>query len=201
MSDLTDAHESWPVRASTSVYDGALVGVRRDTLEPVESGQDPFDREVVTHPGAVAVVARGDDDRVLVIHQYRHAAQRRMVELPAGLLDVAGEDPLEAARRELVEEGGVRADRWSRLLTYAPSPGVSEEVVTIFLAEDLCEEAGPGGFEARHEEASIRREWVPLPDLVGAVLDGRVTNGLAAVGALAVWAGRLPAPPTSADME
>lgn len=196
MSELADTEEAWPVRSSTSVYDGALVGVRRDTLEPVEPGQDPFDREVVTHPGAVAVLARNDDDRVLVIHQYRHAASRRMVELPAGLLDVEGEDHLAAAQRELVEEGGLRAERWSRLVRYSPSPGVSEEVVTVFLAEGLQEEAAPGDFEARHEEASIRREWVPLADLVQAVLDGRVENGLAVAGALALWARRIPAATT-----
>ncbi len=80
------------------------------------------------------IVALDDDERVLIVTQYRHPARRRLVELPAGLLDQAGEDLLDAAKRELAEEGHVRADDWSMLLRLMPSPGMSDEVMTIYLA-------------------------------------------------------------------
>jgi 8-oxo-dGDP phosphatase len=180
---VADEPEAWPVRAARTEFEGAVIGVRVDTLH---YGGQTFDREVVTHPGAVAIAAIDAEDRVLVLSQYRHAAQRRMIELPAGLLDVAGEEPLLAAQRELREEGGVRAEQWSPLLEYVPSPGMSTERVRIFVAERLSPAAQQDGFEAEHEEAAMSREWVPLDDLVAAVMAGSVQNGHTVVAALAL---------------
>ena len=120
----------------------------------------------------------------LVLEQYRHAAQRRFVELPAGLCDVAGEDPLTTAKRELLEEAELRAATWEHLITTYPSPGISSERMEIFLARDLAP-ADRGEFEPSHEEADMTSRWVPLDELVGAVLESRVTDAPLALAVLA----------------
>lgn len=180
---VADEPESWRVVASRTGFEGAIIDVRVDTLE--RNGHT-FDREVVTHPGAVAVAAIDDDERVLVLSQYRHAAQRRMVELPAGLLDVEDEEPLAAAKRELREEGSIQAERWTPLLEYLPSPGMSTERVHIYVAKGLSPVDQADGFEAEHEEAAMTRHWVGLDDLVAAALAGSVENGHTVVAALAL---------------
>lgn len=184
---LVDDLGQLPVSSSESLFDGVVVGVRRDTLDGPEGS---YRREVITHPGAVGVVAVDADDRVLLLRQYRHPAGGRMVEIPAGLLDVDGEPPLGAARRELQEEALLVAASWSPLITYVPSAGISEERIEVFLAEDVTAASAPEGYVARHEEADLRRQWVPLDDLVSAVMSGAVTNGLTVVGSLALWARR-----------
>jgi ADP-ribose pyrophosphatase len=181
---LADEPESWPVASSQIVGEGGLVRLRVDQLD-ADGGT--FARDVMEHPGAAAIVALDDAERVLVVHQYRHAAQQRLVEIPAGLLDVGGERPLEAAKRELREEGLTEAASWRILFTLTPQPGISTERVHVFLAEDVSPAAAPAGFEAEHEEATMTREWVPLADLVDAVLAGEVANALTAAGSLAVW--------------
>jgi ADP-ribose pyrophosphatase len=181
---LADEPESWPVVSSEVAGVGGLVRLRLDRLA---SGDTTFVRDVVEHPGAVGIVALDDDENVLVLRQYRHAAQQRLVEFPAGLLDVDGESTLDAAKRELREEGLLDAASWRWLTTLIPQPGISTERVHVYLAEGLSPAAVPDGFEAEHEEASMTREWVPLADLVGAVIDGRVGNALTIAGSLAVW--------------
>jgi ADP-ribose pyrophosphatase len=181
---IADEPESWSVRSSKTLGEGGLVRLRVDQLV---SGDTTFGRDVMEHPGAVAVVALDDHERVLVVRQYRHAAQGRLVEIPAGLLDVEDESPLETAKRELREEGLAEAASWQHLFTLIPQPGISTERVHVFLAEQISESSAPDGFEAEHEEASLTREWVPLSDLVDAVLAGRVANALTVAGSLAVW--------------
>jgi 8-oxo-dGTP pyrophosphatase MutT (NUDIX family) len=180
---VADETESWRVLASRTQFEGAVIDVRVDTLE--RDGQT-FDREIVTHPGAVAIAAIDDEERVLVLSQYRHAAQLRMVELPAGILDVDGEEPLAAAQRELREEGAVRAERWSPLLEFLPSPGMSTERIHIFVAEGISPVDQAEGFEAEHEEADMTRQWVSLHDLVDAALAGSVQNGHTVLAVLAL---------------
>jgi 8-oxo-dGDP phosphatase len=180
---VADVPESWLVVSSRTEFEGAIIDVRVDTLE--RDGHT-FDREVVTHPGAVAIAAIDDDQRVLVLSQYRHAAQLRMVELPAGVLDVEDEEPLAAAQRELREEGSIQAERWTPLLEYLPSPGMSTERIRIYVAEGLSPVDQADGFQAEHEEAAMTRDWVGLGDLVAAVLAGSVENGPTVVAALAL---------------
>ncbi|MGB0102387.1 MAG: NUDIX hydrolase [Nocardioides sp.] len=183
---LEDLPEQWPVTGSSPVWDGGgwVVRVRDDRVRrPGRHDEDPFSRFVIEHPGASVVLAVDDEDRVLCVWQYRHAVGRRLVQLPAGLCDVEGEDPLDVARRELVEEVGFEADQWSHLASAYSSPGVSAEMAHFFLARGLTE-VGRGDFQPEHEEADMEVGWVPAGELIDAVLDGRVQDGHLAIAVL-----------------
>jgi ADP-ribose pyrophosphatase len=185
---LSDTPERWDVAGSRRHYDGGFISVREDTV--TSPGGDEFDRAVVEHKGAVGVVAIDADDRVLLLRQYRHAAGRRLLELPAGILDVDDEPDIDAAARELTEETDVVAAEWSHLVELWSSPGMTDEHWHVFVARDL--RAAPVGSvpERQHEEAYMEVVWVPLADAVAAVLDRRITDAMAMVGLLAVWAQR-----------
>jgi ADP-ribose pyrophosphatase len=175
-------HE-YGVLDSETVYDGRVISLRRDTVA-MPGGGDSV-REVVTHRGAVAVVALDDEDRVLLLRQYRHPFGRHLWELPAGLRDTHGEPPLETAKRELAEEALLGAARWSLLSTIYSSPGFSDEQVMIYLAEELSDVDRPEGFTVEHEEADMELDRVPLADAVQRVFDGDIRNASAVVGLLA----------------
>lgn len=180
LADLPDPAE---VVASERVFDGRVWDVRRDTFR--FGGQDVV-RDYVDHTGAVAVLARDDEGRVLVINQYRHAIRTRDWELPAGLLDVEGEDPLEAAKRELAEEADLVASDWSPLIEVATSPGGSDEIIRVFEARGVS--AAPDEFVRTEEEAEIVLRWVPLAEAVEAALAGRIRNSILLVAVLAAHA-------------
>jgi ADP-ribose pyrophosphatase len=184
------------VVASEQIYRGTILGLRRDQVRM--SDGNVAAREVVEHPGAVGVVAVDDGKRVVLVNQYRHPVGRRLDELPAGLLDKGGEEPLAAARRELAEEARVRAARWDVLLDLNPSPGMSDEAIRIYLARGLEDAAGE--FTAEHEEIDLTVTRVPLDEAVERVLCGEITNAAAVAGVLAAarsaasgWAGLRPA--------
>jgi ADP-ribose pyrophosphatase len=178
VSGLCDRPESWPVHDVEDVFRGrAPFAVRRDTLSAPDRPEVSFGRLVLEHPGAVVVLALDDDDRVLVLQQYRHPVEKRLVELPAGLLDVQGEDPLVAAKRELREEGLVLAERWTHLFTTYSSPGLSSESISYYVAQGLSPAPDRDGFEPEHEEADMTLDWVPIADLLEGVRDGRVADG------------------------
>jgi ADP-ribose pyrophosphatase len=187
MSDapLADIAQSWPRTDSRYVYEtGWVVNFREDTIHVPGDDDHPFTRVVVEDPGAVVVLALDDEDRVVILRQYRHAVQKRMIQLPAGKLDKPGEDPLEAARRELREETGLAADRWTHLLTTYASAGITSETHALFLARDLREV--PRDFDPHHEEADMTMERVPYAALLDAVLDGRVADAPLSTSILAV---------------
>ena len=140
-------------------------------------GGEEFARVVVEHPGAVVVLAVDDHERALVLRQYRHPARMRFVELPAGLLDEPGEDPVAAARRELLEEAALVAEEWTHLSTVHSSPGFSDERIEIYLARGLQEVPDRGGFALEHEEADMTLHRVPVAELLEAALAGRLTDG------------------------
>jgi 8-oxo-dGDP phosphatase len=168
------------VSGSDTVYVGRVVALRVDRVV-MPDGQEAR-REVVEHPGAVAILAMDDDSTVLMIDQYRHAVGRRMRELPAGLLDKPGEDPLATARRELVEEVGYTAQEWWVLVDVVASPGFSDEAVRVFLARGLTEVGRPPGDE---EEADLSVVRLPLADAVRQVLAGDIVNASTVAGLLA----------------
>lgn len=168
------------VIASEVVYRGAVWDVRSDT---VRYGDGQIQRQYVEHPGAAAIVAIDDDGRVVLIQQYRHPLRLRDWEIPAGLLDVEGEPPLETAKRELAEEVDLVASRWQPLVALRTSPGGNDEVVHIFLATGLSD--APEAFARAEEEADMRVARLPLEDAITGVLEGRLTNGILAAGVLA----------------
>lgn len=182
---LADVADPAPVVSSERVYAGKVWDIRSDT---VRFGGGEITREYVAHTGAVVVLAMDDDERVLLINQYRQPIRSREWELPAGLLDVDGEPPLEAAKRELAEETDLVAAEWSELVSMHPTPGGSDEVIHLFLARGLS--PAPATHERTEEEAEIVLRWVPLDEAVAAVLDGRLRNGPLMVAVLAAHARR-----------
>lgn len=182
--DLAGGHR---VVGSELRFSGRVWDVVTDTVE-LPAGEQVV-RDVVLHPSAVAVLALSDDGRVLVVHQYRHPARATLWELPAGLLDVAGEDPLAAARRELWEETHHEAGEWAVLVDYLSSPGFCDEALRVYLARDVALSAGRP--HDRHgEERDMPVEWVDLDRLLDGVLAGDLHNPTLALGVLAATAAR-----------
>jgi 8-oxo-dGDP phosphatase len=175
--DLRDVPESWPVVATEDLYrTDWVMALRQDELHAPDDAGQIFSRLVLEHPGAVIILAVDDRQRAYCLWQYRHPAGRRFVELPAGLLDADGESPVETARRELREEAALEAGEWTLLGSTWSSPGISNEVMHLFLARDIRDVEGDD-FERTHEEADMAGDWVPVDDLRSAVLDGQVGDG------------------------
>ncbi|OJF13170.1 NUDIX domain-containing protein [Couchioplanes caeruleus] len=172
------AHET---RSRTERYTGPIFSVFTD--EVTMSGGGTAHRDVVVNKNAVGVVALDEVGRVVLIKQYRHPVGEKLWELPAGLRDVAGEDLVVTAGRELAEEADITARRFDLLVDLHTSPGFSAETIRIFLARELT----PVPEEERHarkdEEADIEICWVDLDEAVAMVLRGEITNA-AAVGGL-----------------
>jgi ADP-ribose pyrophosphatase len=187
--NIKDEPADWPVVSSSEPFRGRLVTVRTDKVRM--PGSNLAEREVVLHPGAVAVLALDDDGRVLMIRQYRHPVGRLLWEIPAGLRDVAGEPLLATAQRELLEEAGYRARDWRVLADYYSSPGFTTERLRVFLARGL-ELVPPEerDFVPEDEETQLVPAWLPLDQAVGKVLAGDLHTGAAAIGILAGYAAR-----------
>jgi ADP-ribose pyrophosphatase len=160
----------------------------RDTVDLGAGGV--VQREFLDHPGAVCVLALDEDDRVLLIRQYRQPVRMALWELPAGLLDVAGEPPVEAARRELAEEADLTAQRWDLLIDWFNSPGGSNEALRCYLARGIAEVPVEARYRRTAEEAELVHRWVPLAAARDAVLAGHLGNPSAVIGVLAAWAAR-----------
>jgi 8-oxo-dGTP pyrophosphatase MutT (NUDIX family) len=187
--NVRDEPAHWPVVSSAELVRGRLVSVRTDKVRMPDG--ELAERDVVIHPGAVAVLALDDAQQVLLIRQYRHPVGRLLWEVPAGLRDVAGEPPSATARRELLEEAGYRARDWRVLADYYSSPGFSTERLRVFLARDL--EFVPESerdFVPEGEETQLVPAWLPLDEAVRKVLAGDLHNGVAALAILAEYAAR-----------
>jgi 8-oxo-dGDP phosphatase len=187
LTGVADVPERWSVSTSTVVHETArVISVRRDVVHP-PGGGEPFTRDVVVHPGAVAVVALDDAGRLLLVQQYRHPVGHRLLELPAGLLDVPEESYLVAAKRELYEEAHVRAESWRVLVDFFTSPGMTNESVRVFLARELHAVPENDRHVGVWEEAHMSVVRVPLSDVVTGILAGQLHNPTLVVGALAAW--------------
>jgi len=190
-TDLTDRLERRPVLDTEVVFEGMVWDVRRDTVDLGAAGT--VRREYVDHPGAVAIVALrevGDRAQVLLIQQYRHPVGAFEWELPAGLLDVAGEPPWLGAARELNEEADLTAGLWHVLIDYFGSPGGISEALRVFLARDLTDVRHGERFTREGEEHGMPVCWVDLDEAHEAVLAGQLHNPSAVVGILTAHAAR-----------
>jgi 8-oxo-dGTP pyrophosphatase MutT (NUDIX family) len=164
-------------------YAGPIFTVYTD--EVTMSGGNTAGRDVVVAKGAVGVVALDDVDRVVLIHQYRHAVGTRLWELPAGLRDKSGEDLVTTAARELCEEADLRAGRWDLLVDLYTSPGFTTESIRIFLGRSLSAVPDEERFSRTDEEADLEIAWFDLDEAVSMVFRGEITNAAAVGGLLA----------------
>ncbi|GAA3981690.1 NUDIX hydrolase [Streptomyces marokkonensis] len=184
-STIKDIPEEWEVRGTQTPFRGRKTSVRTDDVVMPDGSVSARDYQV--HPGSVAVLALDGEGRVLVIRQYRHPVREKLWEIPAGLLDVPGENPLHAAQRELYEEAHVKAEDWRVLTDVYTTPGGCDEAVRIFLARNLSEVGGER-FEVEDEEADMELARVPVADLVRGVLAGELHNNCLVVGVLSLVA-------------
>lgn len=185
---LADVVAPRPVRSRSAAFTGHVWEVVSDIVDLGEAGE--VERDYITHPGAVAVVALDEQDRVVLVHQYRHPIGTVEWEIPAGLKDVAGEPPLLTAQRELAEEADLYADSWHHLLDVATTPGSSSETIIIFLARDLRPVPEDERHEREGEELGMPIAWFPLDEVRDAGLTGHIRNMTLIVGVLAACAAR-----------
>jgi 8-oxo-dGDP phosphatase len=179
--------DGWPVAGTAEHFRNWLISVRTDKVVMPDSHQ--VERTVITHMGAVAILALDEQDRVLMIRQYRHPVARQLWEIPAGLRDVAGEALADTARRELLEETGHLASDWHVLLDSYSSPGIITERMRVFLARGL--QPADSGYQRHGEEKFLETAWVPLADAVAAALAGKLHNGATVQGVLAGYVASL----------
>ncbi|MCT9009829.1 NUDIX hydrolase [Streptomyces rhizosphaerihabitans] len=184
---IKDTPEEWEVRATETPFKGNKTSVRTDDV--VMPDGSVVRRDYQVHPGSVAVLALDAEDRVVILRQYRHPVRQKLWEIPAGLLDIPGENPLHAAQRELYEEAHVKAESWGVLTDVYTTPGGCDEAIRIFLARDLSEVEGER-FEVEDEEADMELARVPLGELVRGVLAGDLHNNCLVVGVLSLVAAR-----------
>ncbi len=169
--------------SSEILYAGKILALRADRVRM--PGGKIVTREVIEHYGAVAIVAMDENGRIPMVYQYRHPFGRRLLELPAGLLDVAGEAPQLSAARELREEAGLQAETWQVLVDLDPAPGSSDEAVRVYLATGLTEVDQP---QAHDEEADMTVEWFSIAEVVQRIFSGEIVNSHAVAGVLAAYA-------------
>ena len=169
--------------SSRTVYTGHILTLRADEVRM--PGGTVKTREVIEQFGAVGVVALDEDDRVVLIRQYRHPVGEWLVELPAGLLDQPGEKAYRTAARALAEEAALTAGRWDLLVDLRVSPGLSDEAVRVFLARDLAPVPEADRHVGTDEETDLGVHRLALSDAVAAVFAGEIQNSLAVAGLLA----------------
>ncbi|HKT00911.1 MAG TPA: NUDIX hydrolase [Rugosimonospora sp.] len=171
------------VKSSEPRFAGPVFSVVTDQVEMPDGGVAR--RDYVRHVGAVGVVALDEDERVVLVRQYRHPVRQRLWELPAGLIDVAGEELPAAAARELAEEVDLVAGRWDLLVDAYTSPGYSTEKIRLYLARDLAPVPEAERHERREEEAEMEVRRVPLDEAVAMALRGEILNAAALIGVFA----------------
>ncbi|GAC1376677.1 MAG: NUDIX hydrolase [Pseudarthrobacter sp.] len=186
---VSDAPSPRRLLSTEKVYEGRIWDVVSDSFQLSETGE-ALTRDYIDHPGAVAVLPMNDAGEVLLIRQYRHPVGMDLWEIPAGLMDVEGEDFVVGAARELAEEADLAAATWNVLADFFNSPGSSSEAIRIYLARGLSEVPHHERHERTDEEAEIQFHWITLDEAVASVLAGRLHNPSAVVGILAAAAAR-----------
>lgn len=185
---IADEAVERPVLESRTVYHGLVWDVQRDRVDLGPGGI--VDRDLIRHPGAVAVVALDEADRIALVQQYRHPVRVLEWEVPAGLLDIAGEDPLRTAARELAEEADLQATDWAVLTDYFTSPGYTSEAIRIYLARGISDLPAAARHTREGEEWGMPLRWLPLDAVLDAVLAGRIHNPHTVIAILATHAAR-----------
>lgn len=185
---IRDEAADLPIKGTTEVFSGAIWDVRSDV---VEISDQTVTRDLVVHPGAVGVIALDDDDRVLLLRQYRHPVGAYLFEPPAGILDDPQESPVRAAQRELLEEAGLLARNWYVLVDFTNSPGGSSETFRCFLARGLRPAPGGRQLTGEAEEMDMPAVWVPLAEARDLVFAGALQNPTTVIGVLAAWSARV----------
>ena len=180
---MTSVNSTHRVRARHEQFRGPVFTVYTD--EVLMPGGRYANRDYMAHIGAVGAVALDDDGRVVLVQQYRHPIGARLWELPAGLIDVAGENLVDAAARELAEEADLVAERWQLLVDVHPTPGASNEVIRLFLARGLSPVPEGLRHERVGEEAELVTVRMDLDEAVAMALRGEITNAACMVGVLA----------------
>src|SRR5688572_27596146 len=186
---VSDAPSPRRLLSTEKVYEGRIWDVVSDSFQLSDSG-DALTRDYIDHPGAVAVLPMNEAGEILLLKQYRHPVGMDLWEIPAGLLDVEGEEFVVGAARELAEEADLGAGTWNVLADFFNSPGSSSEAIRIYLARNLTEVPHHELHVRTDEEAEIELHWIPLEDAVAAVLEGRLHNPSAVVGVLAAAAAK-----------
>ncbi|WP_411376114.1 NUDIX domain-containing protein [Arthrobacter sp. MPF02] len=186
---VSDAPSPRRLLSTEKVYEGRIWDVVSDTFQLQETGE-ALTRDYIEHPGAVAVLPMNEAGEILLLKQYRHPVGMDLWEIPAGLLDIEGEDFVVGAARELAEEADLAAGTWNVLADVFNSPGSSSEAIRVYLARDLTEVPHHERHERTDEEAEIEFHWISLDDAVASVLAGRLHNPSAVVGILAAAAAR-----------
>lgn len=181
---IEDTNRTVLVQETATVFTGAIWNIQRDTFI-MEDGDEALTREYIQHPGAVAIVAIDAQHRVAMIRQYRHPVGQDCWEIPAGLVDGAGETLLSAAQRELAEETDLTANEWALLIDHYPSAGSSAEAIRIYLAQDIHLVPEAQRHQRTGEEAHLTLQWVPLTEALEAVMSGAVKNVNAVAGLMA----------------
>ena len=181
---MIDQDESWQVIKHTVKADGQVQDFIEDEVALPSGGT--MVRQYADHPGAVSIIAVDEQLRVAVVDQYRHPVRMRLIEPPAGLLDIAGEDPLLAAKRELAEEAQLAAETWAVLLDIFTSPGGLAEPIRVYLARDLKPAPRPESFAVEDEEAEMSVHWIPLDELVESVYAGKIQSPTMVNGVLSL---------------
>lgn len=184
---LADSADFRRILDRQTKFHGVIWDVVSERFE-LAPGEPPITREYIDHPGAVAIVVLDDDGKVLLIRQYRHPVRASLWEIPAGLLDIDGEDFRVAAARELAEEADLRAADWRVLTDVYNSAGSSSEAVRIYLAQGISEVPESERHVRTEEEAEIQLRWVPLEQAVQAALSGGLHSFSAVGGVLALAA-------------
>ncbi len=169
------------VISTSTAYHGRLFNVDLSELE-MEGGVHTL-REIIIHPGAVCMVPVADDGRLLFVTQYRHAARKRLLELPAGTLE-PGEEPLATAVRELQEEVGFRPGKTEHIGGFFVAPGYTTEYIHLFVCTDLQASVLPGD-----EDEDIEVISLTLAEALAAVESGEICDAKSVIGVLR-YAGR-----------